>query len=56
MHPFYQERFGCRRGDLPAAEALYEQILSLPLYPRMTEVDVQDVIDAVVDVLGTCRR
>jgi len=55
LHPFYQERFGCRRGDLPQAEALYDQIISLPLYPRMTESDVGDVIKAVADVIRAFR-
>ena len=47
LHPFYQERFGYRRGNLPRSEALYDRLVSLPLYPRMTEADVEDVIDAV---------
>ena len=47
LQPFYQERFGYRRGDLPQAEAIYDRIISLPLYPRMTEADVHDVIRAV---------
>ncbi|PYV41427.1 MAG: UDP-4-amino-4,6-dideoxy-N-acetyl-beta-L-altrosamine transaminase [Acidobacteria bacterium] len=56
LHPFYQERFGYRRGDLPRAEALYECIVSLPLYPRMTETDVQDVIDAVQQIVTSNRK
>jgi dTDP-4-amino-4,6-dideoxygalactose transaminase len=56
LHPFYQERFGYRRGDLPEAEALYDRIVSLPLYPRMTEGDIQDVIAAVVDAVQTFRQ
>ena len=56
LHPFYRERFGYRRGDLPQAEALYERIVSLPLYPRMTESDVEDVIAALKDVVQNFRR
>ena len=56
LHPFYQERFGYRRGDLPQAEATYERIVSLPLYPRMTEADVCDVIQAVRHIVTTNRR
>jgi dTDP-4-amino-4,6-dideoxygalactose transaminase len=55
LHPFYQERFGYRRGDLPHAEAIYDCIVSLPLYPRMTEADVQDVIQAVHHIITTNR-
>ncbi len=56
LHPFYQERFGYRRGWLPQAEALYDCIISLPLYPRMTETDVQDVIQAVRHIVIAKRR
>ena len=56
LHPFYQQRFGCRRGDLPQAEAIYDRIISLPLYPRMTEADVHDVIRAVRHTVTTNGR
>ncbi len=56
LHPFYQERFGYRRGDLPQAEIIYDRIVSLPLYPRMTEADVHDVIQAVRHIVTTNRR
>jgi dTDP-4-amino-4,6-dideoxygalactose transaminase len=52
MHPFYQRRFGYRPGDFPVAEAAFERIVSLPLYPRMGEQDVADVIEAVREILG----
>jgi dTDP-4-amino-4,6-dideoxygalactose transaminase len=55
LHPFYRERFGYRRGDLPAAEAIYDRIVSLPLYPRMTEEDVDDVIRAVGRIVADNR-
>jgi len=56
LHPYYQERFGYRRGDLPQAEQLFDRIVSLPLYPGMTDEDVHDVIRAVLDVVGKNRR
>jgi dTDP-4-amino-4,6-dideoxygalactose transaminase len=56
LHPFYQERFGYRRGDLPKAEAIYEGLVSLPLYPRMTKEDAQDIIQATMDVITRNRR
>jgi perosamine synthetase len=46
LHPFYQAR-GYARGLCPVAEAAYEQILTLPLFPRMSDRDADDVIDAV---------
>jgi dTDP-4-amino-4,6-dideoxygalactose transaminase len=56
LHPYYRERFGYRRGDLKHAEDLYDRIVSLPLYPGMTEDDVHDVIGAVRDVIAANRR
>jgi len=56
LHPFYRDRLGCRRGDLPRAEAIYDSILSLPLYPSMSERDVNDVIEAVHHISTTNRR
>jgi dTDP-4-amino-4,6-dideoxygalactose transaminase len=55
LHPFYQESFGYRRGHLPQAEALYDRIVSLPLYPRMAEGDVEDVIRAVRSIANQHR-
>jgi len=47
LHPFYRRRFDTGPGICPVAEAAYEQILSLPLYPAMTEGDVKQVIQVV---------
>lgn len=46
LHPFYRERFGWRPGTCPVAEAAYEQLLSLPIFPAMSDADVADVIAA----------
>jgi len=50
LHPFYQERFGTAPGDHPKAEAAYSQILSLPMFPAMTEQDIEDVAAAFYKV------
>lgn len=44
--PHY-EKLGYRKGLCPVAEKLYEEIMSIPLYPAMTDQDVEDVIHAV---------
>jgi len=53
MHttPGSRERFGTRRGDCPAAEAAYESILSLPVFPSMRSEDVPKVVDALREIL-----
>ena len=50
LHPFYRQRFGIRPGDCPVAEAAYERLLSLPIFPGMSDRDVEDVIAAVCKV------
>lgn len=56
LQPFYQRALGCGPADFPRATAAYRGAISLPLYPRMTEDDVDDVIDAVRDVIAEHRR
>jgi perosamine synthetase len=46
-HPYYRERCGFKRGDYPVAEAEFERLISLPLFPQMTESDVDRVVAAV---------
>jgi perosamine synthetase len=52
LHPYYRERFGYKGGEFPVAEAAYEQLLSLPMFPAMTDADVDDVVRAMGKVLG----
>jgi len=51
LHPYYAERLGHRRGDLPRAEAAFDGAISLPLYPAMTDDDVEYVASAVRSAL-----
>jgi UDP-4-amino-4,6-dideoxy-N-acetyl-beta-L-altrosamine transaminase len=50
--PYYREHFGYAPGDFPQAEKHYEQALTIPLYPAMTDADVGRVIVAIHEVLG----
>lgn len=51
LHPFYRNRFGTGPGLCPVAEAAYEQILSLPMFPGMTDEDVENVIKTVQKII-----
>jgi dTDP-4-amino-4,6-dideoxygalactose transaminase len=53
--PYYQH-MGYERGLCPNAEHIYEGIMSIPLYPRMTDQDVDDVINAVKKVVENYKR
>ena len=54
-HPFYRQRFGTGPGLCPIAEAAYEQIVTLPLFPAMTTADISDVVEAVTKVVSAYR-
>ena len=56
LHPFYADTFGFRRGMFPNAEYYSDRTISLPLYPRMTDADADDVVAAVRKVLSHYRR
>lgn len=51
MHPYYTDRYRTHAGLCPVAESTYERILTLPLFPAMTDRDTEDVIIAVKKVL-----
>ena len=50
-HPYYQQKFGYKKGSYKNAEQYYERALTLPLFPMMTDNDVDDVIKAVRKVV-----
>lgn len=52
LHPFYREKFDTSPGLCSVAEAAYEEILSLPIFPRMIEDDVNTVVRCLVEVIN----
>lgn len=48
--PYYQQ-MGFKQGDYPQAEQYYQEAISLPIYPQMTEEQVQEVIEKVKKIL-----
>jgi len=56
LHPYYRNTFGHKPQDFPNASAVFERIVSLPIYPRMTEANVEDVIAAVKKIVHQHRR
>ena len=51
LHPYYRNQFNTSIGLCPTAESAYEEIISIPMFPRMTDQDVFDVIEAVRKVV-----
>jgi len=56
VHPYYRDTFGYRPEDLPVAWTEYQREVSLPIYSRMSDRDVDSVIEAVIDVAARHRR
>jgi len=52
LHPFYRRRFATGPGLCPVSEAAYERLITLPIFPGMSDADIDDVIDAVKKVIG----
>lgn len=55
LHPFYQREYGYRPGDFPNAERLYERSISLPIWPGMTDSQVDRVATTLLEILDSVR-
>lgn len=47
LHPYWRDRYQLRPEDFPVSLDTYQRAISLPIYPKMTDADVDRVIDAV---------
>jgi dTDP-4-amino-4,6-dideoxygalactose transaminase len=56
LHRFYRDRFGHKPTDFPQASDAYKRIVSLPIYPSMSERDTKLIIGAVTKVVEENRR
>lgn len=52
LYPYYSQVFGFKAGDFPNAENVCERIVSLPLFPSMTDADHDRVIDVMYSVFN----
>lgn len=55
LHPYYRETYGYQPEDFPISNREYHRVISLPIYSKMSDEDVQDVIDAVLDIVREYR-
>ena len=56
MHSFYRDKYSYHPDDFPIANAAFQNMLSLPLSPSMSDQDVADVIEAVLDIRSQFER
>jgi dTDP-4-amino-4,6-dideoxygalactose transaminase len=52
LHPFYRDKYGLKESDFPVATAISERTLSLPLSPKVSEADQDDVVAALAELLS----
>ena len=56
LQPFFKQHFNYKKGMFPQAEYFSDRVISLPLYPKMTDEDVSRVIETVLDVMHSFRQ
>ena len=56
LHPYYQDAYRLSPADFPNATALFRRNISLPLFPSMTDAEIDHVIEAVLGVCARFRR
>jgi dTDP-4-amino-4,6-dideoxygalactose transaminase len=50
LYPYYREQFGFNQGDFPCAESVGDRIVSLPLFPTMTDAEHDRVLDVMYSI------
>jgi dTDP-4-amino-4,6-dideoxygalactose transaminase len=56
LHPYYRDTYGYQPDDFPVAYSEYWRAVSIPIYSRMSDQDVEDVIAAVHQIVTANRR
>jgi dTDP-4-amino-4,6-dideoxygalactose transaminase len=56
LHPYYRDMYGYQSEDFPVAYHEFQREISLPIYSKMSEQDVQDVCAAVIELVEQYRR
>lgn len=52
LQPYYQNTYGYKRGDFANAEWISERTVSIPLSAKLTDTDVEDVVNAIKEILN----
>lgn len=53
LHPYYKQTFGWEVNHFPAASSVWQQLVSLPIYPTMSQAEFNQVIEVIK---ATCTR
>jgi UDP-4-amino-4,6-dideoxy-N-acetyl-beta-L-altrosamine transaminase len=56
LQPYYQKTYNYHKGDFPKAENYYSRAVTLPIFPKMSEKDIDDVVSAVTKVINYYKK
>ena len=56
MHPYYRDTYGYKANDFPVSARLFQEIISLPIYPGLTEEEVERICEAIKGIITHHRR
>lgn len=56
LHPFYKKKFGHKKGNFPIAEKYYQGAITLPLFPKMTQKEIEYVIKTVKKIINDYKK
>lgn len=56
LHPYYRDTYGYQPSDFPNAYGEFQREVSLPIYSKMSDDDVRDVVGAVADIVAQFRH
>ncbi|MGR3176722.1 MAG: UDP-4-amino-4,6-dideoxy-N-acetyl-beta-L-altrosamine transaminase [Candidatus Anammoxibacter sp.] len=56
LQPYYQRTFGFKEGDFPVAEEYYRKAVSLPIYPLLTDNDLQYISESMIEILESSGK
>lgn len=52
LQPYYREKYGYKEGDFPVCEDFYQREISLPMYPKLTNEQVDYIIQKMIEKIG----
>ena len=56
LHPYYKKNLGTEEGLCPVSDNVYKRIITLPIFPTMTEEDIEDVIGTINKVINFYKK
>lgn len=56
LQPYYRRRFAYQKGDFSIAEKYYSQATTLPIFPKMSKKDIDDIIMVAKKIVSYYKR